>query len=42
MLGFVTWRLQGGYTPSIARAVERLRQDFDQPLRIEQLAQNWA
>ena len=27
-----------GYTPSIARAVERLRQDFDQPLRVEQLA----
>ncbi|HET8907872.1 MAG TPA: AraC family transcriptional regulator [Ktedonobacterales bacterium] len=30
--------LQGGYTPDIARAVERLRQDFDQPLRIDQLA----
>jgi AraC-like DNA-binding protein len=30
--------LQGGYTPAIARAVERLRQDFDQPLCIEQLA----
>jgi len=28
----------GGYTPDIARAVERLRQDFDQPLRIEQIA----
>ena len=28
----------GGYTPRIARAVERLRQDFDQPLRIEDLA----
>jgi AraC-like DNA-binding protein len=28
----------GGYTPLIARAVERLRQDFDQPLRIEELA----
>lgn len=28
----------GGYTTRIARAVERLRQDFDQPLRIEQLA----
>ena len=28
----------GGYTPSIARAVGRLRQDFDQPLRIERLA----
>jgi AraC-like DNA-binding protein len=30
----------GGYTPSIARAIERLRQDFDQPLRIEQLARD--
>ncbi len=30
--------LLGGYTPSIARVVERLRQDFDQPLRIEQIA----
>lgn len=30
--------LLGGYTSHIARAVERLRQDFDQPLRIEQLA----
>ncbi len=28
----------GGYTPSIARALGRLRQDFDQPLRIEQIA----
>lgn len=28
----------GGYTPTIAKAVERLRQDFDQPLRIEQIA----
>lgn len=28
----------GGYTSHIARAVERLRHDFDQPLRIEQLA----
>jgi AraC-like DNA-binding protein len=27
-----------GYSPSIARAIERLRQDFDQPLRIEQIA----
>ena len=25
-------------TPSIVRAVERLRHDFDQPLRIEQFA----
>ena len=31
--------LQGGYTPDIARAVKRLRQDFDQPLRIENIAQ---
>jgi AraC-like DNA-binding protein len=31
--------LQGGYTPDIARAVKRLRQDFDQPLRMEDLAQ---
>jgi AraC-like DNA-binding protein len=28
----------GGYTSHIARAVERLRHDFDQPLRIEQMA----
>ncbi len=28
----------GGYTPHIVRAVERLRQDFNQPLRIEQIA----
>jgi AraC-like DNA-binding protein len=28
----------GGYIPEIARAVARLRQDFNQPLRIEQLA----
>ena len=28
----------GGYTSHIARAVARLRQDFDQPLRIERLA----
>ncbi len=28
----------GGYTSHIARAVQRLRQDFDQPLRIEQIA----
>lgn len=26
------------YTPYIARAVERIRKDFDQPLRIEELA----
>ncbi len=30
--------LLGGYTPHIGRAIQRLRQDFDQPLRIEQLA----
>jgi AraC-like DNA-binding protein len=28
----------GGYSPHITKAVERLRQDFDQPLRIEQIA----
>jgi AraC-like DNA-binding protein len=28
----------GGYTPHIARAIERLRVDFDQPLRIEGIA----
>ena len=28
----------GGYTPDIARAVGRLRQDFDQPLCIEDIA----
>lgn len=27
-----------GYTPHIARAIERLRRDFDQPLHIESLA----
>ena len=30
--------ISGGYTPYIAKAVERLRQDYDQPLRIEQIA----
>ncbi len=30
--------LQGGYTLDIARSVGRLRQDFDQPLHIEELA----
>ena len=30
--------IQRGYAPDIARAVERLRQGLDQPLRIEQLA----
>ncbi len=28
----------GGYSPDIARAVERLRQDFDQSVRIEDIA----
>lgn len=28
----------GGYAPHIARAIHRIRQDFDQPLRIEHLA----
>jgi len=30
--------LLGGHTPDIAKAVERLRQNFDQPIRIEELA----
>jgi AraC-like DNA-binding protein len=30
----------GGYTSAIARAVQRIRQDFEQPLRIEQLARD--
>lgn len=30
--------ITAGYTSHIARAVERLRQDFDRPLRVEQLA----
>jgi AraC-like DNA-binding protein len=30
--------IPGGVAPSIARAVERLRQDINQPLRIEELA----
>lgn len=30
--------VQGSYMPHIARAVERIRQDYDQPLRIEELA----
>ena len=28
----------GGYTPHIARAIERLHHDFDQPLRIDNIA----
>jgi AraC-like DNA-binding protein len=30
--------LQGGYTPDIVTAVKRLRQNFDRPLRIEEMA----
>jgi AraC-like DNA-binding protein len=30
--------LMGGYTPDIAKAVEQLRQNFDQPLRIDDVA----
>ena len=30
--------VMGGSTAAIARAVQRIRQDFDQPLRVEQLA----
>lgn len=30
--------LSGGYTPDIAKAIERLRRDFDQPLRVEDIA----
>ncbi|HEX2908631.1 MAG TPA: AraC family transcriptional regulator [Phototrophicaceae bacterium] len=30
--------LLGGYAPDIAKAIARFRQDFDQPLRIEQIA----
>jgi len=30
--------VSGGYTPTIVKAVERLRQDFDQPVHIEDLA----
>lgn len=32
--------LQGGYPPDIIQAVKRLRQHFDQPLHIEEMAQN--
>ncbi len=31
--------MTGGHTPLITRAIERLRQDFDQPLRVADLAQ---
>jgi AraC-like DNA-binding protein len=30
--------VQAGYTPPIARAVARLREDFDQPLRVDEVA----
>jgi len=30
--------VQDNYTPHITKAVERIRQDFDQPLRIDDLA----
>ena len=30
--------IRGGYSSTIATAIERLRHDFDQPLRIEQMA----
>jgi AraC-like DNA-binding protein len=32
----------GGYTHHIARAIERLRQDFNQPLRIENIAREFG
>jgi AraC-like DNA-binding protein len=32
--------LQGGYAPDIIQAVKRLRQHFDQPLRIEEMARD--
>ena len=32
--------LQGGYSPHIAKAIQRLQHEFDQPLRIAQLAQD--
>ena len=38
MAGSVTWQSWGATLPHIARAVAQLRQDFDQPLRIERLA----
>ncbi|MGB8648661.1 MAG: AraC family transcriptional regulator [Anaerolineae bacterium] len=31
--------VMGGYTPSITQAIERLRKNFDQPLKIESIAQ---
>jgi AraC-like DNA-binding protein len=31
--------VMAGHTPQIARAVQRIRQDFDQPLRVDQMAQ---
>jgi AraC-like DNA-binding protein len=38
-LSHLTGSPSGGYTPNIARAIERLRRDFNQPVRIEELAQ---
>jgi AraC-like DNA-binding protein len=32
--------VMGGYTPAIARAVQRLRHNLDQPLRIEEMARD--
>jgi hypothetical protein len=32
----------GGYTSPIARAIERLRQDFDQPLRIDDVLREFG
>ena len=33
--------LLGGFTPHITKAIQRIRQDYDQSLRIEDLAANW-
>lgn len=32
--------IQGGYTPHMARAVERLSHNFDEPLRVEEIARD--
>ena len=32
----------GGYTPHIARAIERLQKDFDQPLRVDNIAREFG
>ncbi len=34
--------VSGGYTPAIARAVQRLGQDFDKPLRVSRLRATWV